>query len=131
MGGAIGLKIGYPDRPVVAVIGDGTGISAIQALWTAKNDAIPVVYVICNNAMFRLLKLNMNTYKEEILHEDEPGSRYLHMDLNTPLDFAGLANVFGLYGERITDPEQIAPAMERALASGEAAVLDMVIDGSM
>ncbi|MBT5318440.1 MAG: thiamine pyrophosphate-binding protein, partial [Chloroflexi bacterium] len=61
MGGAIGLKIGYPDRPVVAVIGDGTGISAIQALWTAKNDAIPVVYVICNNAMFRLLKLNMNT----------------------------------------------------------------------
>jgi benzoylformate decarboxylase len=131
MGGAIGLKCAYPDRPVVAVVGDGTAISTVQALWTAKNENIPVVYVICNNAMFRLLKQNMDTYKRDILHEDEPGSRYLHMDLDTPLDFAGLAKVIGLHGERITDPGAIAPAMERALASGEPSVLDIVIDGSL
>ncbi|MEE8364121.1 MAG: thiamine pyrophosphate-binding protein [Dehalococcoidia bacterium] len=131
MGGALGAKLAYPDRPVVAVIGDGTGISTVQALWTATNDRIPVVYVICNNAMFRLLKLNMNTYKRDILHEEEPGSRYLHMDLKTPLDFAGMARVIGMHGERITEPEQIAPAMERALALDGPAVLDIVIDGSL
>jgi thiamine pyrophosphate-dependent acetolactate synthase large subunit-like protein len=103
----------------------------VQALWTAKNENIAVVYVICSNAMFRILKQNMDTYKRDILHVDEPGSRYLYMDLDTPINFSGLAEVIGLHSERITEPEEIAPAMARALASCEPAVLDIVIDGSL
>ncbi|MCH8818667.1 MAG: thiamine pyrophosphate-binding protein, partial [Chloroflexi bacterium] len=138
-GGAIGWGIGAtmgaqcanPDRPVIGVIGDGSSMMTIQGLWTAANDNIPCVFVICNNGMYRVLKVNMDIYKKDVLKEQEPGSSYLYMDFPTPFDVAAIANSMGVHGERITEPEQIKPALDRALASGKPALLDMVIDGSL
>ena len=138
-GGAIGWGIGAtmgaqcanPDRPVIGIIGDGSSMMSIQGLWTAANDNIPCVFVICNNGMYRVLKVNMNIYKEDVLKETEAGSNYLYMDFPTPFDVAAIANSMGVHGERITTPEQIKPALDRALASGKPALLDMVIDGSL
>ena len=67
MGGTMGVKMANPDRPVVGIIGDGSSMMTVQALWTAANSDIPVVYVICNNRAYRVLKLNMNVYQSEIL----------------------------------------------------------------
>ena len=53
------------------------------------------------------------------------------MDFPTPFDVAAIANSMGVHGERITEPDQIKPALDRALASGKPALLDMVIDGSL
>ena len=69
MGGGMGVKLANPDRPVVAVVGDGSSMMTVQALWTAANANIPVVYIICNNRTYRVLKLNMNVYKRHILGE--------------------------------------------------------------
>jgi len=138
-GGAIGWGIGAtmgaqcanPDRQVVGIMGDGSSMMTIQGLWSAANDNIPCIFVICNNGMYRVLKVNMDIYKKDVLQEEEAGSSYLYMDFPTPFDVAAIANSMGVHGERITKPEEIKPAIDRAIASGKPALLDMVIDGAL
>ena len=136
IGGGIGATMGtqcaYPDRPVFGIIGDGSAMMTVQGLWTAANDNIPCIFVICNNGSYRVLKVNFNVYQEEILELPETsGGRLMYSDFATPFDMAAIANSMGVPGERITDPAQIKPAVERAVASGKPALLDMVIDGSL
>lgn len=131
MGGALGIKLAHPDRPVVGIIGDGSSMMTVQALWTAANSNIPVIYVICNNRSYRVLKLNMDVYKTQVLKEEDPQSQYLAMDFPNPMPIAGIAEAFGIHGRRITDPLELAPAMREALDLGAPAVLDVSIDGSL
>ena len=60
IGGGIGATMGtqcaYPNRPVFGIIGDGSAMMTVQGLWTAANDNIPCVFVICNNGSYRVLK---------------------------------------------------------------------------
>ena len=88
MGGAMGVKLANPDRPVVAIDGDGSAMMTVQGLWTAANDEIPVVYVVCNNSEYRILKLNMDIYKDLALKQ--PG---LEDDLLGQLDILGAENL--------------------------------------
>lgn len=131
MGGALGVKLAAPNRPVVAVVGDGSSMMTVQALWTAANANIPVVYVICGNNAYRVLKLNMNLYKTHILGEQSPQSRYIAMDFPSPLNIAGIAEAMGVDSSRIHNPADIAPALTRAVALGKPAVLDIAIDGAV
>ncbi len=131
MGGALGLKLANPDRPVVGIIGDGSSMMTVQALWTAATYNIPVVYIICNNRAYRILKLNMDVYKRDIVGEEEPQSKYMAMDFPIPMNIAGMAEAMGVSGQSITDPKEIVPALMAALESGKPAVLDVSIDGSV
>ena len=131
MGGVLGVKLAHPDRPVVAVVGDGSSMMTVQALWTAANANIPVVYIICNNSSYRVLKLNMNVYKKDVLGEDPPQSQYLGTDLPIRLNVAGIAEAIGVHGRQISDPSELAGAVKEALALGKPAVLDVVIDGAI
>ena len=136
IGGGIGATMGAqcanPDRPVFGVIGDGSAMMTVQGLWTAANDNIPCVFVICNNGMYRVLKVNFNVYQQDVLELPETsGGRLLYSDFATPFDMAAIANSMGVHGERITDPDQIKLAVDRAVASGKPALLDIVIDGSL
>ena len=135
IGGGIGATMGtqcaFPDRPVFGIIGDGSAMMTIQGLWTAANDDIPCVFVICNNGMYRVLKVNFNIYQTELLQETEPaGENLLYSNFETPFDISEIAKGMGLHSERVTDPSEIAAAVSRAIATGKAAVLDIVIDGS-
>lgn len=136
IGGGIGATMGAqcanPDRPVFGIIGDGSAMMTIQGLWTAANDNIPCIFVICNNGMYRVLKVNFDVYQRDILQESEPaGSNLLYSDFPTPFDVAAIAKSMGVMGERILEPGEIGPAVRRAVASGKPAVLDIVIDGSL
>mgnify|MGYP002854972128 FL=1 len=136
IGGGIGATIGnqcaYPDRTVFGIIGDGSAMMTIQGLWTAANDNIPCVFIICNNGMYRVLKVNFNVYQKDILDLPETaGANLLYSDFNTPFDMAAIANSMGVSGTRITKPEEIKPAIDKAVASGKPALLDIVIDGSL
>ena len=131
MGGTMGVKMANPDRPVIGIIGDGSAMMTVQALWTAANSDIPVVYVICNNRAYRVLKLNMNLYKSEILGEQNPTSEYIAMDFPTPFDIAAIAEAMGVYGRKVEDPAEIGAALRDALALGKPAVLDVSIDGAV
>ena len=131
MGGALGLKLANPDKPVVGIIGDGSSMMTVQALWTAAVYDIPVVYIICNNRAYRVLKLNMNAYKRDILGESDPRSRYMAMDFPVPMNIAGMAEAMGVRGRQIDDPADVAPALTAALESGKPTVLDVSIDGAV
>ena len=136
IGGGIGATMGtqcaFPDRPVFGIIGDGSAMMTIQGLWTAANDDIPCVFVICNNGMYRVLKVNFNIYQTELLQETEPaGENLLYSNFETPFDISEIAKGMGLHSERVTDPSEIAAAVSWAIATGKAAVLDIVIDGSL
>jgi benzoylformate decarboxylase len=131
VGGALGVKLANPGRPVVAVAGDGSAMMTVQGLWTAANANIPVVYVICNNAAYRVLKLNMDLYKDLIVGPQAEKSRYMGMDFPVRPDFAGMAQAMGVHGQRIEDPAELAPAMRSALELGKPAVLDVIIDGTV
>lgn len=127
IGAAIGVQIAHPNRPVVAVIGDGSAMYSIQGLWTAVHECLPITYVICSNHAYRILKLNLLNY----LGESGRPSQFVGMDLRDPdLDFAALAAAFGLHSERVAEPDQLRPALERAFAGGQPSLLDVQLDGS-
>ena len=103
----------------------------VQGFYTAATEGIPVIYVICNNEAYRVLKVNMDVYKSLVVGQDPPVSRYIAMDFPQRLDLAAMARAMGVHGVRIEDPLQIGPEMSRALASGKPAVLDVIIDGTL
>ncbi len=131
MGSALGLKLAYPNRPVVGLLGDGSAMMTVQGLWTAANENLPVIYIICNNRSYRILKLNMNIYQSGLLQLENPASQYLGMDFGQPFNIAAIAIAMGVYGRSIENPAELGPAVQEALASGKPAVLDVAIDGGV
>ena len=131
MPGSLGVKLANPDRPVLAIVGDGASLYTVQALWTASRYNIPVVYAICNNRAYRILKVNMEIYLRNMLKDTDRKSDYVGMDFENTLDLAALASAMGVAGEKIEDPEAIKGAVEKAFASGKPALLDISIDGSV
>ena len=131
MPGALGLKLARPDRPVLAVVGDGASMYTVQALWTAATYNIPVVYAICNNRAYRILKVNMDIYLKRMLNEEERVSEYKGMDFANPLDLSAMAQAMGVQSAKITDPLEIGPAARMMFESGKPGLLDISIDGSL
>ncbi len=124
--GALGVKVAYPDRMVIGFAGDGGSMYTIQALWTAAHYKIGAKFVICNNHSYELLKLNIQQYWRErgIPEHDFPVS----FDLTEPdVRFDQLALSLGVRAVRVETPEQIAPALEQALADDAPFLIDLVI----
>jgi benzoylformate decarboxylase len=126
--GALGVKLAYPDRPVVAVSGDGSAMYSIQALWTAAHHDLGVVFVILSNREYRILKHNMDAYRQRF--GEKPERPYLHMDLTKPeLGFVEMAQGMGVEGTRVTRPDDFRPALEAAIRSGRPHVIELLIEG--
>ena len=123
MGGAIGISMALRDRPVVAIVGDGSAMYSIQALWTAAHMKLPITYVIPNNRGYRILKERLKSMRGT--------DRFIGMDIREPeLDFVQLAQSMGLPAQRIVDPADVGPALKKAIASGGPSLLDVsVADG--
>ncbi|MDH4248732.1 MAG: thiamine pyrophosphate-binding protein, partial [Deltaproteobacteria bacterium] len=125
---AIGIKLAWPERPVVALSGDGSSLYTLQCLWTAAHHKIPVVFCILNNGGYRILKLNMNRYRQDSgIGGERP---YPHMDLTEPSpDYVSLARGYGVPGQRVDSPDAVGPALRQALDSGGPYLLEFVVDG--
>ena len=121
LAGAVGIQIALPDRPVVAVIGDGSAMFSIQALWTAANLELPITYVIVNNRSYRILKERLVAF-----HDND---RFIGMDFQSPqLDFVGLATSMGVSARRVERASDVAPALLDAIASERPVLLDVAVD---
>src|SRR5262249_20652845 len=57
IGCAIGVKLAWPERPVLALLGDGASLYGIQGLWTAARYQLPITFVIANNARYKILQV--------------------------------------------------------------------------
>ncbi|MFO1350495.1 MAG: thiamine pyrophosphate-binding protein [Gammaproteobacteria bacterium] len=118
--GAIGIQLAQPERPVLAIIGDGSALYGIQALWTAAHLKLPITFLIANNRSYRILKERLVAF--------QGNDRFIGMDLRDPeIDFVALARSFGLPARRIVEPDAIAPALAQALASGAPSLLDVAV----
>jgi len=111
IGAAIGTRMGRPDRPVVAVLGDGCAMFGIQGLWSASRHEVPVTFLVMNNGEYRTLKETL----------DEGGSRstalrrYVGLDLTPPpLDWAAAGRLFGVPTVRIGSTGELADVVAGA-----------------
>jgi benzoylformate decarboxylase len=126
--GALGVKLAHPDRPVVALSGDGSAMYSIQALWTAAHHDLAVAFVILNNREYRILKHNMDTYRQRFGAKPDRG--YPNMDLVSPdLGFVDIARGLGVEGVRVSTPGELRPALDRALDAKRPFLLDVAIEG--
>ncbi|HMK65488.1 MAG TPA: thiamine pyrophosphate-binding protein, partial [Thermodesulfobacteriota bacterium] len=128
IGGALGIKLARPDRPVVAVVGDGSALYSIQGLWTAVQYNLPVTYIICNNRSYRILKHYMANYYLPNQGLKNRRSAYTGMNFSDhPLDCAALARGFGLRGYSVEDPGDLKPVLTKALSLNKPALIDVHI----
>lgn len=112
MPAAIGIKLALPDRPVVCVVGDGSSMYGIQALWTAAAERLPVTYLVLDNSQYGILKAYAKAYHAEGGERPVPG-----LDL-AGLDLVTVAKGMGVDGERVAAPGAVHAALARGLAAG-------------
>jgi acetolactate synthase-1/2/3 large subunit len=105
---ALGAKVAHPDRPVVAITGDGGFMFGVQELSTAVQFKIGVVTLVFNNNAYG------NVRRDQRQRFD---GRVVAADLVNP-DFVKLAESFGVGAARVTSPDHFRPALEKALADG-------------
>jgi len=116
VGYGIGAKLAKPDKQVISISGDGSFLMNIQDLETAVRLGLNnLIFVIANNSAWGMLKSGQKLFVDK---------HYIDVDLPN-FDFAKCAEGFGCYGEVVTDPNEINPALERAKNSGKPAVIDV------
>jgi benzoylformate decarboxylase len=115
LGCAIGVKQAWPNRPVVALLGDGAALYGIQGLWTAAHYGLPVVFLVANNAEYKILK---DVGAVMGLPESQAG-RHVGLDLTDPrIDFVKLAESFGVQAVRAETPGEVSQAVSGGFSSG-------------
>jgi benzoylformate decarboxylase len=125
IGCAVGVKLAWPERPVVALVGDGASLYGIQGLWTAAHHQIPVTFVVANNTQYKILKVSG---RRMALPEIVDG-KHIGMDLVEPeVDFIGLANSFGVQAHRVTDPDDLCERLHNSLRASKPTLLDVRIE---
>ncbi|MGJ4929606.1 thiamine pyrophosphate-dependent enzyme [Bradyrhizobium sp. HKCCYLS2038] len=114
---ALGAKVAHPDKPVVAITGDGGFMFAVQELATAVQYNIGVVTMVFNNNSYG------NVRRDQRERFD---GRVVASDLVNP-DFVKLAESFGVAASRVTAPDQFKAALEKALAHGGPYLIDIEV----
>jgi acetolactate synthase-1/2/3 large subunit len=115
---AIAAKLMHPERPVIALAGDGCLLMTGQELATAVQYGLPIVIIVANNSMYGTIRM----------HQEQryPG-RVVATTLVNP-DFVALARSFGAAAARVESTEAFAPALQRALAAKSPALIELRID---
>ena len=125
---AVGAAIACPDRPVIALIGDGTAMYTVQALWTMAREQLHVVSIIFNNASYSVLNVEL-----ERVGADEVGPKaQSQLDLSGPtLNFALLAQGMGVHAVRTDTAEGFTKALEYALATPGPHLIEALVPESL
>ncbi len=115
---AVAAKALNPERTVVACVGDGGFGMTGQELATAVHHGVAPIILVFNNAMYGTIRM----------HQERayPG-RVVGTDLTNP-DFAALARAYGAHGETVARTDEFAPALDRSLVAGKAALIELRYD---
>lgn len=115
---SIGVAFARPDRPVVCLVGDGSSMYSIQAIWTAVQHNQPVKFIIMNNAGYGA----MRSFSRVMKSENPPG-----IDL-PGLDFVSLAKGLGCDATRVVTPDELDAAISSLFAVAGPMLLDIAVD---
>jgi acetolactate synthase-1/2/3 large subunit len=125
--GVLGAKLAAPDRAAIAVSGDGGMLMTPQAIPTAVEHDIPVVWVVWNNGGYGAIR-----DLQHAIWGREYTTSFLHEASGEPYraDLPGLARSYGAEGVRVTHPDQIGDAIAGAIASRRPTLVEIPIDPS-
>ncbi|HRW09164.1 MAG TPA: thiamine pyrophosphate-binding protein [Caldilineaceae bacterium] len=114
---ALGVKVAHPDKPVVAVCGDGGFMFTMQELATAVQHKINLVTLVFNDGAYgNVLRMQKENY----------GGKVIATALHNP-DFARMAETFGALGLRATNPDEVRSAIEQGLAADVPTIIEVPI----
>jgi benzoylformate decarboxylase len=115
---SVGMALGRPDVRTVCLIGDGSAMYSIQALWTAAQRKLPLTVVVINNSGYGA----MRSFSQVMQVRNVPG-------LELPgIDFVQLAQGLGCDAVRVSHPEELAPALKRGLALEAVSLIEVIVD---
>jgi len=118
---SVGLALGRPGIRTLCLIGDGSAMYSIQALWTAAQRKLPLTVVVINNAGYGA----MRSFSQVMQVRNVPG-------LELPgIDFVQIAQGLGCDAVRISQAEQLAPALKRALVHDGVSFIEVMVDASV
>jgi acetolactate synthase-1/2/3 large subunit len=130
MAQAVGAAVARPGKPVCCIIGDGAMGFHSQEVETAVRNKAQVIYIVLCDKQWGMVKMNqqfmLRPFKTMIFKHLDPDET-IKADLGE-IEFDKLGQSMGAYGERVSDPKQLKPALERALASGRCAVIHVDVD---
>jgi benzoylformate decarboxylase len=118
---AVGIALGRPDRRTVCLIGDGSAMYSIQALWTAAQRKLPLTVVVINNEGYGA----MRSFSRVMQVRNVPG-------LDLPgIDFVLLAQGLGCDAVRVGKAAELAPALARGLAHDGVSLIEVIVDSAV
>jgi benzoylformate decarboxylase len=118
---AVGMALGRPGIRTVCLIGDGSAMYSIQALWTAAQRKLPLTIVVINNAGYGA----MRSFSQVMQVRNVPG-------LDLPgIDFVQIAQGLGCDAVRVSKASELAGALKRGLAHDGASLIEVIVDSSV
>jgi benzoylformate decarboxylase len=118
---SVGMALGRPGIRTVCLIGDGSAMYSIQALWTAAQRKLPLTVVVINNAGYGA----MRSFSQVMQVRNVPG-------LDLPgLDFVKIAEGMGCDAVRVSQSSELAPALARALSHDGASLVEVMVDSAV
>jgi benzoylformate decarboxylase len=129
LGCTLGVKLAWPERPALGILGDGAAMYGIQGLWSAAHHKLNVTFVICNNAQYQILKAGSVALRLPAAQQGQ----FTGMDLSGPaIDIVALAESLGVRARRIHDPEELSACVAQSLTAGQGPQLfDVPIERSI
>jgi len=111
---AVGAAVAAPDRKVIALQADGSGLYTLQSLWTMAREGLDVTVVVCANRAYRILQMELHR-----TGNDDPGPYAQALtDLGSPApDWVALAKGFGVDAVQATTLDELQDGLRRGLAS--------------
>ena len=119
LGAAMGAKFGRPEKIVVNIAGDGCFRMNMNEVATAARNNLPLIEIVINNHVLGMVRQWQTLFY---------GQRYSNTMLNDKVDFVKFAESMGAVGIRVTKKEDVAPAIEKAIALNTTVVIECVID---
>jgi acetolactate synthase-1/2/3 large subunit len=129
LGMALGVKLGLPERPVAALLGDGSFLynPVVQALGASKANNLPILIIVLDNGQYRAMqKGHLHHYPDGVAQ----GADLWHGVAIDGPDYAALGEPFGIPGRRVTRPAELEAALQdglHAVANGKSSILDVVL----
>jgi benzoylformate decarboxylase len=118
---SVGIALAHPDRRTVCLIGDGSAMYSIQALWTAAQRRLPLTVVVINNEGYGA----MRSFSQVMQVRKVPG-------LDLPgIDFVKIAQGLGCNAVRVSKASDLAPALERGLAHDGVSLIEVTVDSAV
>jgi benzoylformate decarboxylase len=118
---SVGIALGRPNIRTVCLVGDGSAMYSIQALWTAAQRKLPLTVVVINNAGYGA----MRSFSQVMQVRNVPG-------LDLPgIDFVRIAQGLGCDAVRVTKSAELAPALKRGLAHHGVSLIEVIVDSAV